>query len=298
MKTTTMVFRSGFFALAAAVLLCAAGTSRGEKRYKPVRVPVIPGVREIAQRDQEKRIAPYLEGAGGDALFASDLSSEVSKGATNSAAALGNGRLSALISPWAELTVLRWPSPLYGDQLRYFTLPGTRERPVRMVEDAPSLDWRRYGHPQEPCPGLGSRGGLGLDSGELSWLGDPTWSSERGFEPEDSMTLVTRLSRPGLEVEVIDFIDPELDLMVRQFKIHGPARRFFYHGTFAPRVPDPAEGVDWDPPDAGFAAALDRAGLAYEAVMAALVEFALGQRQPLLRNPKPCFASAASSTTC
>ncbi|NCC26101.1 MAG: D-alanine--D-alanine ligase [Deltaproteobacteria bacterium] len=82
------------------------------------------------------------------------------------------------------------------------------------------------------------------------------------------------------------------------FGLDGYARvDFRVHPQDGPMVID----VNANPclsPDAGFAAALDRAGLAYEAVMAGLVEFARGPRPLLLRNPKPCFVSAASSTTC
>lgn len=268
---------------AALCFLTALSASGGDREYKPVRAPVVPGVRAIAEGTQRKQLAPYLDVAGGDILFASDLSSEVGRGGTNSAAALGNGGMSVLISPWSDLTVLRWPSPIYSDQLRYYTLAGTKDRPVRMDQDAPSPDWRRYGHPRDACPGLGSRGGVQLDS-KTVWIGDPSWTTLRGFVPEDAMVLVTRLKRPEASVEVTDFVDAEQDLLVRSFKISGTARQFFYHATFAPQVPNPVQKSEWDPAGAGF-------GAVYLASDQVIVHF-----QPRMKKGgKPKILTGASS---
>lgn len=272
-------------ALAAMLLALTAFEGKtGEREYKPVRVPVIPGVRQTAERYQAKRLKPYLANAGGDVLYASDLSSEVGRGGTNAAAALGNGGLSVEISPWAELTVMRWPSPLYKDQLRYYTLPGTETRPVRMDRDAPSPDWRRYGHPQDACPGLGSRGGILLAGNTTVWIGDPSWTTSRGFEPEDATVLVTRLDRPDATVAVSDYVMPDRDLLVRSFKITGPAKRFLYRATFAPQIPTPRETTDFDPDSAGFAAA-------YLAADQVIVNF-----QPRGKNPPALTAATASAS--
>lgn len=213
------------------------GVKGEEKTYKPVRVPMIPGMRVIYQAVLSNLVRSSLDEAGGDKIFAVDLASESFGGASNIATCLGNGSLSVCISPWAELVVFRWPNPTYSDQLRYFTKANSifGSGPVRMGDDAPSPDWKRYGHPIEPCLDLGSRGGLLLGSGDVVWIGDPSWTTEREFVPDDSTVLVTRLTRPEVEVEVTDWVDPGKDFMVRSFKIKGEARRFFYHSTFAPR---------------------------------------------------------------
>ena len=241
-----------------AAWMLAAGPADHRKSYPPVRVPVLPGVRRFATASQKKSARPLVKDLGGDWLFAADLTTEANHGASNYATALGNGRLSVEISPWAELTVLRWPSPIWADQLRYFTVAKTtadgKGKRARMQDDAPSADWKKYGRPYEPCPGLGSAGGFLLASGEVVWTGDPSWISSRAFSPEDSTVLVTTLTRPGTEVAVTDWLDPEQDLMVRRFSIQGGARRFFYHATFAPLATAPGEIPPADPPDAGFAA--------------------------------------------
>jgi D-alanine-D-alanine ligase len=82
------------------------------------------------------------------------------------------------------------------------------------------------------------------------------------------------------------------------FGLSGYARiDFRVHPQDGPMVID----VNANPclsPDAGFAAALDRAGLAYEAIMAGLVQYARALKSFFPRGVKPCFASAAFSTTC
>lgn len=239
-------------------LVVFAEAIAAEQKYPPVRAPMIPGVRAISRADRKRRARPVLKEVGGDWLFAADLCSEMGNGASNYAAALGNGRLSVALSPWADLVVFRWPSPIDSDHLRYFTFANTgspsRWKPVRMQNNAPSPDWKKYGHPFEPCPELGSRAGLLLSSGEIVWLGDPSWTSSRAFVPEDSTALVTTLTRPSAVVEVTDWVLPDQDLMVRRFRLPAAAQRFFYHTTFAPVLSDTAEVTAIDPPDAGFAA--------------------------------------------
>ncbi len=190
-------------------------------------------------------------------MLATDMASESVMGASNYATALGNGRLFVEVSPWAELTVFRWPNPTYSDQLRYFTLAnGTslKVKPVRRGNDAPSKDWSRYGRPVEPCPGLGSSGGVITTNGKTLWSHDPVWKSSRRFEPEDGTVLLTKLEDSGINMLVEDFIHPKYDLMVRKFTLDGPAEKFVYHSTFAPFMAEPGEYMNNDPKRAGFAA--------------------------------------------
>ncbi len=203
-------------------------------------------------------IKPHLDDTRGDRLLAADLSSESIEGASNYATSLSNGRLFVAISPWAELTVFRWPHATNSDHLRYVTLSNSflslDPKPVRMGPEAPSPDWARYGHPLEPCPGLGSSAGFLSETGEVIWTSEPRWISDRQFDPEDSTVLVTTLLGSELMVQISDWVDPERDIMVRSFDIHGPAIRFFYHATFAPWHAAPGRYDETDPEEAGFAA--------------------------------------------
>lgn len=212
-----------------------------------------------------KTIPPIPE----DPLLQANLLSETIGGGTNAIAALSNGRLSVSISPWGEITHLRWPSLSCCDHLRYFTaykvfslldlislLHEETARPyeVRWGEEAPSEEWKLYGRPLEPYPELGSRAGI-LTPGASKplWLNDPVWTSQRRYSSEDSAVLITTLSGPA-ELEITDWIDPEWDLLVRVHKVKG-ASRFFYHSTFAPAL-KPRRGLfaSPDPKDAGFGA--------------------------------------------
>jgi len=251
-----------FRLLAAAALIGVifmAGAASGQDRdYKPIKAPMIPGVRKLADAVKLNLTKNSIEEAGGDILFASDLASESQSGASNYATALGNGRLSVEISPWGELVVFRWPNPSYSDQLRYFTVANNifapHQAPVRCNRDCAGPDWRRYGRPVEGCQGLGSRGGVQISPAQLVWMGDPSWTSSRSFEPEDSTVLRTELVRPEVKVAVSDWIDPDRDLMVRSYQVSGQATRFFYHATFAPFMAKPGEYTKSDPKEAGFAA--------------------------------------------
>ncbi|MCS7285950.1 MAG: hypothetical protein RMK30_01020 [Anaerolineae bacterium] len=212
-----------------------------------------------------KTIPPIPE----DPLLHANLLSETIGGGTNAIAALSNGRLSVSISPWGELTHLRWPSLSCCDHLRYFTaykvfslmdLAGllreevARPSEVRWGEEAPCEEWKIYGRPLEPYPELGSRAGvLTPGANRPFWLNDPVWSSRRNYASEDSAILITTLSGPA-NLEIMDWIDPEWDLLVRVHRVEG-ANRFFYHSTFAPFL-KPVKGLfaSRDPKGAGFGA--------------------------------------------
>ncbi|NVM28928.1 MAG: hypothetical protein HWN65_08790 [Candidatus Helarchaeota archaeon] len=195
-----------------------------------------------------------------DPVVRADFRSESFQGGTNAIGALGNGRLTVGISPWSELIYFRWPTPSYYDHLRYFTkaygLKGVLFlKDVRWGKNAPSLDWRRYGRPYEVHPGLGARGGIYFQQGNLSWLGDETWTSSRQYEPEEGPILCTQLLRNNVKIEACQWVDWNYDLLVQEFRIKAKfAEKFFYYSTFAPSKKfDPILGVP-DSKKRGFAA--------------------------------------------
>ena len=248
------------FGLALAATLCLSAGARAApgSAYGPVKVPMMPGIREIARTIMMNLVRPHLADTHGDWLLAADLSSESIEGASNYATALSNGRLFVAVSPWADLAVFRWPHATDSDHLRYVTFSNSflslDPKPVRMGSDAPSADWARYGHPIEPCAGLGSSGGILSAKGPVLWTSEPLWASDRRFDPEDSTVLVTTLANADFSVEVSDWVDPDRDLMVRSFDIQGPAAAFFYHATFAPWEAAVGRYDESDPDDAGYGA--------------------------------------------
>ena len=231
----------------------------GQFSGPPPKPRIMPGIRALVERIERQLVRASLSEAGGDLLFAGDLSAESLDGPSNYSTTLSNGRLGVGISPWADLTLFRWPNLSYSDQLRYFT---ARRKmfargiapPVRYGQDAPSPDCRRYGHPIEPYPELGSRGAVQMQDGSVVFIGDPSWTTSRGYQPEVSTVLVTQLTRPGITVSVSDWVDPDQDLLVRRFELGAWVKQFFYHATFAPWMSSPGRYTQADPEDAGFAA--------------------------------------------
>ncbi len=211
--------------------------------------------------EKEKDISDWEEAdVFRDPLVRCDFRSESLGGGTNAIGALGNGRLTVGISPWSELIYFRWPTPSYYDHLRYFTkaygLKGALFlKDVRWGKNAPSLDWRRYGRPHEVYSGLGARGGIYFQQGNLSWFGDETWTSSRQYEPEGGPILCTQLLRNNGKIEICQWVDWNHDLLVQEFRIQAKfAEKFFYYSTFAPSTKlDPNLGVP-DSKKNGFAA--------------------------------------------
>ncbi len=200
---------------------------------------------------------PALE----DPLLKADFGSEHNRGGTNAVTGLGNGRLTIGISPWSELVYFRWPRPSAYEQLRYLTVAYfardlKMNKDARYSDDAPSIDWRRYGRPYEVYPGLGAKGGIYFQDGSINWFGDPSWVSKRAYQPESGPVLCTTLSNPKAFAKICQWVDWEDDLLVQDFQIESEAaRKFFYYGTFDPYDKDCHYKGAPDPIDAGFATA-------------------------------------------
>ncbi len=201
-----------------------------------------------------------------DPLIIADLLSETVGGGSNTVTAMGNGSLSAGVSPWGELVYLRWPAPSYYDHLRYVTraygvIYGMfRVRDVRYGSDAPCGDWNKYGRPYEKYPHLGARAGLMTERGGTAWMDDPLWVSGRSYDPEGSHILSTTLEgeqdtgAEGIQLTAEQWIMPDRDLLVQQFSSSTLSLdSFFYHATFAPWMNIPASLGNNDSKRAGFA---------------------------------------------
>lgn len=202
-----------------------------------------------------------------DQLIVADLLSETIGGGTNAVCALGNNSLTVGISPWGEVTYLRWPTPSYYDHLRYVT----KSKPlfigilnvsdVRYGNDAPCEDWKKYGRPYEKYPGTGSRAGLYAASSGMLWLDDPVWNSSREYVPRWSQMLKTTLSAnennplPSVSMDIEQWIMPDRDLLVQQYSIHDETiESLFYHATYAPWETNQNTIHNPDSKKAGFAA--------------------------------------------
>jgi hypothetical protein len=122
-------------------------------------------------------------------------------GPTDIGATVGNQRLSVGVNPQGTLSVLRWPSPSYYDQLRYFTVD--RALP-------------RLG--LQPNEGAFSGLRVRLRDGrrETLWLRD--LASRQYYAGEDSDTVVTRFRsrRHRLLLELDDVVPQSADVLMRR----------------------------------------------------------------------------------
>lgn len=225
-----------------------------------------------------------------DPLILADFFSETVAGASNTAAAVGNGRLTAGISPWGELVYFRWPTPSYYDHLRYVTkyrrpvllnvatlrvilkLPAAarqnrlvrgllRAADMRHGENAPCPDWQTYGRPYEKHAGLGACGGVQYSGQGVLWQDMPVWDSARHYRPDYPFALTTDLTLAmtaggrSARMSVTQWVHPDADLLVQEYDISAPgAARFYYHAVFAPWMTNPGTYYNPDSAKAGCAA--------------------------------------------
>ena len=167
---------------------------------------------------------------------AQSLDPESPFGATNINAAVGNGGLSAGISQHGTITVLRWPSPSYYDQLNYKTAtqgitPGSSARTLP-----------HFG----AYDNAGSFAGLyftaGMPISGMVWLRDPVFTTQQYYDSPDSDVLVTQYTSAaeGIRVTQYDLVMPGKDVLVRHYVIDnlnavpvGPLN-FVYYENLAP----------------------------------------------------------------
>jgi len=126
----------------------------------------------------------------------------------------GNGGLTAGFGYAGELTVLRWPTPSYHDQIRYRTPFLTNACPERKKP--------RNGADEN----MGSFAGLVLvteqdPQGRLSWFRDPDWNHVQYYLSPDSAVLVTESVQEdlGLSVKTYNVGIPVRDILVRHYDV-------------------------------------------------------------------------------
>ena len=157
-------------------------------------------------------------------------------GATNINAAVGNGGLSAGISRYGTITVLRWPSPSYYDQLNY----KTATHGLTLTSSARTLP--HFG----AADNMGSFAGLyftaGMPISGMVWLRDPTFTTQQYYSSVDSDVLVTRYTSTKEKVGVTqyDLVMPDRDVLVRHYVIDNlgvtpiNTLSFVYYENLAP----------------------------------------------------------------
>jgi hypothetical protein len=168
-------------------------------------------------------------------------------GPTPTHAVLGNGGLSAGLSRYGELVVLKWPSPSYYDHLTYRTFTPA----FKTIEG--------YDRHLQAGGRAGSFAGIRYknNSGEhLSWLRSEDWSQKQTYAGDDVPILITtyRSVSLGLTITGTDFIKPKSDVLVRNYsiKLDHPKNinsiRLVYLANLAPcnLNPDFKPDSDWE----------------------------------------------------
>jgi hypothetical protein len=131
-------------------------------------------------------------------------------GPTDVAATSGNQSLSAGFNAKGTITVLKWPSPSFYDQVKYRTTDRAEPRLGALVNEGAlvGLAWR------------GSGGG----KWDFEWLRQ--WPSTQRWADDDSDTVVTtfRRARLGLRVTVRDVVAHDEDVLYRQVSVSRTPR--------------------------------------------------------------------------
>jgi hypothetical protein len=168
-------------------------------------------------------------------------------GPTPTHAVIGNGGLSAGLSRYGELVVLKWPSPSYYDHLTYRThTPAFKniesyDRYLQAGERAGSFAGIRYK----------------TNKGEqVSWLRSADWSQQQTYASDDAPIVITtyRSASLGLTITGTDFVKPNSDVLIRNYsiKVDRPQSispiRLIYLANLAPcnTNPDFKPDSDWE----------------------------------------------------
>ncbi len=126
-------------------------------------------------------------------------------GPTDITAVSGNQTLTAALNPDATVTVFRWPSAGYYDQIKYRTTDRAEPRMGAQVNEGALIGvaWRSDGDPDW----------------EFSWL--RRWPSRQRFIDDDGDEVATRFAdrASGLTVTVRDVVDPHRPVLLRRVRV-------------------------------------------------------------------------------
>jgi hypothetical protein len=137
-------------------------------------------------------------------------------------ATIGTGGITEGVDENGTLSGLGWPGPGTWDHVRYLNVE--RGQP-------------RKGHPEN----AGSFGGVGRH-----WFTEWTVVSQ-AYASDTNETLVTVLEREGDRVTITDVVDPDEDLIARNFRFDTPVGNFAYYANLDPvtsRVPRVPSATD------------------------------------------------------
>ncbi len=138
----------------------------------------------------------------------------------NCTAISGNSALIVGFGYAGELTAFRWPSPSYFDHIFYHTpIPILGKR----CKSACACRKLLHNGAEET---MGSFAGIYLpaeDGGRVHWFRDASWQHGQRYMSPWSNVVVTIAEHPaiGLRVEILNFVHPDKDVLVRHYRVVG-----------------------------------------------------------------------------
>ncbi|MDK1021859.1 MAG: hypothetical protein QGD90_09520 [Candidatus Hydrogenedentes bacterium] len=130
----------------------------------------------------------------------------------------GLGRLTVGVNGRGRISLCKWPTPGYNDQLTYRTR--TRDAPALGVE-----------------PGHGILWGIRLD-GELVWMNDPRWEVYQHYDAPSNSIMVTEARWPNSSIAVTQRVSvlPLRDVLVTELAVSGLALlpQIYWYANFTP----------------------------------------------------------------
>ena len=132
-------------------------------------------------------------------------------GPTDITATSGNQRLSAAVNAEGTITVLRWPSPSYYDQIKYRTVDRSSPHMGSLPNEGAfiGLAWRASGSA----------------TWDFAWMRDvlqsSDWAVTQRYADDDSDEVVTRYSNrsAGLTVSMRDVVVAGRDALIRRVEV-------------------------------------------------------------------------------
>lgn len=136
-------------------------------------------------------------------------------GPTDISATSGNQGLSVALNEDATVTVFKWPSPSYYDQLKYHTSDRRLEHMGALPNEGALI-----GIAYKPNPQQGEDG----PRWGFSWLRD--WRSSQRFADDDTDEVITkfRKGKLGLKVKVKDLVPADRDALLRKVVVKRTKR--------------------------------------------------------------------------
>ncbi|HEV3472801.1 MAG TPA: hypothetical protein VG408_06295 [Actinomycetota bacterium] len=130
-------------------------------------------------------------------------------GPTDISAVSGNGTMSVALNEDATVTVLRWPSPSFYDQIKY----RTTDRTARFMG---------------ALPNEGALIGIAWKGRDAKWTFDwlRQWSSSQRYADDDGDQIITTFIKRtrGLRVTVSDVVASDLDVLARSISVERKRR--------------------------------------------------------------------------